>query len=460
MYIRKGVLGSLVIVMALCTPVLILSMSADKAVFGSFIALLAFSLLTFIHLARGNRDFLYSAVLSFFYVFLFLAPALQVYADKYPWIGRYSSDEINYGYIITFLSLVGFGFGYELNKKFGERKQSDIKYVLSNRGAFRLYIVGLVCIFVGIAFLGMESIISPRNMATDSVLESLESSAVASILQSFFRVSGFLCLVILIVDWISNRKSLNQSQITHRLLMIGSLFLIVMFFNNPVSTARFWFGCIVLSLFLIYIVYRTKYSAGFWFLLNIAIVTCVFPLMDLYRNSLETSVVEAVVNLDTFSELSTSPDFDAFQQQLNTVRYTNLHDHSFGLQTLSSLLFFVPRNVWPSKAQPTGKELANKLGYHFDNLSAPLSAEFYMDGWLFMVVGGMFALGFIYRFFYNRFRTSTDVFSVSFFIFMSCYQMYFLRGSLMAVIGYMVVGMAILFLIRMSKGLFFIQSKH
>ena len=101
------------------------------------------------------------------------------------------------------------------------------------------------------------------------------------------------------------------------------------------------------------------------------------------------------------SKLSTTyfatGDFDGFQSVNNAVVYVDRFGWQYGLQILSAFLFFVPRAIWSSKAEPTGTITSEAAGYTFTNVSQPLPSELFVDfGWIGMIVGAI-ALGLLFR---------------------------------------------------------------
>src|SRR5207253_291263 len=92
-----------------------------------------------------------------------------------------------------------------------------------------------------------------------------------------------------------------------------------------------------------------------------------------------------------------SADFDAFCQITNTVSYVQDLGATQGRQLLGAALFWVPRTLWAGKPQDTGIVLADFRTYKVTNLSAPLWAEFFINGQWLLLVAGMGALGFVLR---------------------------------------------------------------
>jgi hypothetical protein len=74
-----------------------------------------------------------------------------------------------------------------------------------------------------------------------------------------------------------------------------------------------------------------------------------------------------------------SPDFDGFQQIINSIGYVHEHGYTLGRYSLSTLLFFVPRSVWSGKATPSAIDVAEDRGYWFTNLSMPIHSEVYLE---------------------------------------------------------------------------------
>jgi hypothetical protein len=77
--------------------------------------------------------------------------------------------------------------------------------------------------------------------------------------------------------------------------------------------------------------------------------------------------------------LARSSDVDALGMLTLCVKWTELHGHRWGLQTLGALLFWFPRQLWPDKPIGTGTMVTEGLGFEFTNLSPPIVAQGYVD---------------------------------------------------------------------------------
>lgn len=405
-----------------------------------------------------SDDYLYATVLVFYYIFLIIAPLLQTLDTSFPWGGIYSAANMASAWWITFVSLLFFELGYLCLRKGSNDniKANTPHFVLTNRGKMMLFAIAILCTLFGLGIIGVGTLFLPRNESTEMLGDSFANSSVRAIIIAILKVPPVLIFLLLIHDIILQIKvRANPKNIRFTIMLIFTLFLVIAIINNPISTPRFWIGAIFFSVLLLYVVIYKKMSAAGWFVLNVTILVSVFPIMDMFRNSLDTSVVEAVANIDPKGELSTSPDFDAFQQQMNTVIVRDVTTYSYGSQFASSMLFFVPRNFWPGKLEASGIYIAENVGYKFLNLSAPLPVEFYLDGWFFGVAIGMFLVGVCYKRVLNLYRFNTSPLPVVFYCFFCSYQVFFLRGSLMAVIGYLFVGTGFLVATHLVRRMFF-----
>lgn len=54
-----------------------------------------------------SADFLYASFLVFFYVFLLLAPIIQVANGEFPWFDFYQQEDIELSWWVTFFALLG-----------------------------------------------------------------------------------------------------------------------------------------------------------------------------------------------------------------------------------------------------------------------------------------------------------------------------------------------------------------
>lgn len=164
--------------------------------------------------------------------------------------------------------------------------------------------------------------------------------------------------------------------------------LILLAVVNPVSSARYTFGTVAFALVVFAGALKTRFRVRVTLLGTIAAFLFVFPIADAFR----TREVRAS-RMSFFGEYQANPDYDSFWQISNAFSYWIDGLVEPARQMLGSLLFWVPRNVWPDKPTDTGIVLAQYRGYSFDNLSAPVWAEMLVNGGIVAVVISFLLLG-------------------------------------------------------------------
>lgn len=130
-------------------------------------------------------------------------------------------------------------------------------------------------------------------------------------------------------------------------------------------------------------------------------------------------------------------DYDGLQSLNNAVIYRQESGLQHGRQLAASILFFVPRSVWPDKAVPTGQAAAEMAGFSFTNVSMPLPGEFFADfGYVGVIVGTIlfaWAISMVDRWINRRWTSHPEArYIAGAFV---GYSTIVLRGSLGAVIG-------------------------
>lgn len=157
---------------------------------------------------------------------------------------------------------------------------------------------------------------------------------------------------------------------------------------NPVNSARYIFGTVMLAMLGAFGAYSNLKRFRIVSISAVFGLVYLFPIADMFRRSLDPTAKS-----QNPLESMLSGDFDSFSQITNTVEYVNAHGITWGNQLLGVLFFWVPRSIWPDKAIDTGTVLGEFKVYFFKNLSAPLWAEFYVNGGWVLLIVGMLALG-------------------------------------------------------------------
>lgn len=153
--------------------------------------------------------------------------------------------------------------------------------------------------------------------------------------------------------------------------------------NFPTAIPRYWLATFYIgagiSCFSRVFLKKTRLFDSFF----IAGLAVLFPLLTLARLG-----KEELANLCArpglfFKQLAASfcgQDFDAYASLQHTLQYVQTNGVLWGRQLTTTLLFFIPRAVWPGKSVGSGS-LVNppRPGSDFTNFSSPLFAEGYLD---------------------------------------------------------------------------------
>lgn len=164
--------------------------------------------------------------------------------------------------------------------------------------------------------------------------------------------------------------------------------LLLLMIVNPVASARYTFGTVAFALAVFAGAVSTPARARITMLAGVVGFLALFPIADVFRSENGTAS-----RAGFFEEYLSNPDYDAFWQIANALSYSIDGLVQPARQALGSLLFFVPRAIWPDKPTDTGIMLAEYRGYSFDNLSAPMWAEALVNGGIIAVVIVFLALG-------------------------------------------------------------------
>jgi hypothetical protein len=130
-----------------------------------------------------------------------------------------------------------------------------------------------------------------------------------------------------------NRQRRQRGQAPRWLLAFLTL-LAVLYSVNPISSPRYYFGTVILTVIAALGAYATPArvrTSSLGFLLALFLL---FPVADIFRSTTGT------VSFDPLRALTTG-DFDGLIQLINTLRYIDLEGITWGMQFLGVLLFWV-----------------------------------------------------------------------------------------------------------------------
>lgn len=212
------------------------------------------------------------------------------------------------------------------------------------------------------------------------------------------------------------------------LKVITLIFCAVLF--NPFNTSRFALIQMWMPILLIVAPFIRKYN-----IMAALIAFGAIFLMPILSYTTRFGLAENTTNANTGSGFI---DFlDVTRCLIHLIDMVGRQGYEFGASTLSVLLFFVPRSVWPDKPEVVALHVGSELyGWNLvgtDNLSGPLTADFYLDFGIVGVFFGAIFASLILRWMIEKSHTLNGI---PVYGFMLASQIPILmRGSVGAVIG-------------------------
>lgn len=363
----------------------------------------------------------------FVYVFLFIAPVIQISSKYSVWGISYTQDEVFYTNIVICLWIVFFKIGtfivknkcWTLNIKSFEWN-IKVKYV--RMAAILLFLITLY-------FIGHQGFVN--LIGTGGYIYSDSGSPVGMIIN---------CSVIALFTFVTVLSiKLYQNTHAHFALMLMCL-LCLMISYFPTALSRYSAAAIYLCVFLN--LFPTWLKGQRFFILMILGLLLVFPVLDLFRYTSildiqGKSIVQMLTNLKSYF---TTGNYDSYQMVLASTKYTNYFGITYGKQLLGVFLFFIPRTLWPNKPVSTGTEIANQLDLQYSNISSPLPAEGMVNFGILGVI--LFALffGVIMKKLDNTYYNYLD--RVSWinviYLYLMPFTVFLSRGSLLSAFAYLI----------------------
>ncbi|MBB2899569.1 hypothetical protein FHR75_000357 [Kineococcus radiotolerans] len=314
----------------------------------------------------------------FVYVFLALAPLVQLRSGQHPGTTPRPHVELHG---TALLAVVAGTAAVAVGVAVGRRRRAPA--VLGDvppRRAALLAVAALLLFGYYTWKTGLPAMFAARDARSAAALQAWPDPAVNAVVRSlatFPLVVAFVALV-----RVPARRGL--------LLLVAVAVVVSM---NPISSPRYVAGTAALSVVVALGAMATTARARAFGLGFVAALLLLYPVADAARRVV--AEVDTRGALPPTLDVMTSGDFDAFEQITNAVWYVRELGSTDGRQLLGTVLFWVPRAVWPDKPTDTGILLADAREYRFDNLSAPLWGELLVNGGFLLLVAGMLVLGYV-----------------------------------------------------------------
>jgi oligosaccharide repeat unit polymerase len=402
----------------------------------SICAFLYASLFVYVNI---KSDFGYiSIIFTAYWLLFFTLPAIYHITDGYyPFYNMTYPDEVvNYSSLIFLVFTTSIILGFIVWPRMKSIKHTSSE-LISLGGLYLFSLTSIVVQIIILALYGVDVFIRVRS---DFSLEDFGKEYFAQIVIYSVRYLSFVNIA-LFSYIISIRMKLNAKFYVIFLVSI-ILFGII---NYPLALPRF----VTFSylLFLVIMLFKVEFNRKIQLSLGmVAGVTTVFPILSWLTRKKEDGY------LSLLSEYyRSSGDFDGFQSLINTVIFSSEKGLLFGEQLLSNILFFIPREIWALKSEPTGRLVSEYIGYGFTNISAPLPSEFYIDfGILGLVILGFLSGRLIRSIDLISLKLNDSIFQNHSGIFYAAVfgssLMILMRGSLMAVVSNFILFLVIVYI--------------
>lgn len=331
------------------------------------------------------------------YVWLGLAPLLQLSAGHFPWPGEYSHRTITSVWATIWLSIPAYELGLRLGTDEGRSAtETDEAHRISlGRAVLLASVSSVFAALVAINTGDLGAFFVSRSAWSQTLLGLVPGSgkAIGLMVQSALTIPAFVSLMVWIALWRFPRvpRSL-RTKAAFAVIGAGILGLNVLV-NNPMASARAWFGTVVLGCVLVALRWRRTFSSLAWSVGLVCLFVMAFPYADLFRHSTSARLELPDDPTELTSQLVSNGDYASFQQVLNAHEYVFRNGHSWGMQFAGALFVWVPRAVWSDKPIDSADLVATSRGYAFTNLEMPLWGELYLDFGMLGVLGGFLLFG-------------------------------------------------------------------
>lgn len=320
-----------------------------------------------------NMQICFQMTYIYFAIYLILPGFNHASNNEYPFDSMsYSSETRVEGALIVAIFCFTLALVQIFGGIFGSRTEPEPRSDISSPAANPLFLVILWVVLMAslamfLAVAGASFAFSPRG--SGSVIEGA-SGASATLVVTMPRAIAVASMAYAIL----------QARLMRPLpamLTIVMFFIPVAMLLYPPAIARFQlFGLILICVFSIF--NFSKVSARF----NLSMIfvfgaVIAMPVADMLTRGRRS--ISDISLTDIFQRYYASGDFDGFQSINNVVVLAQTIGFQYGRQILGSMLFFIPRDFWPAKPEPTGILAARNSGYTFLNISQPLPGEIYAD---------------------------------------------------------------------------------
>ena len=373
-----------------------------------------------------SRPYTLYKVLNLFFLFFFCIAPIAQYNQGVCLLGtRFTFSDYMVTSITSLVILVLTNISYIVSRKYFDNKHCQ-KSVSEESGKIecigRRKEVTLVAISMALAFyflyINQFDIISLIIRSGDCVDRLPQSQTMYLISEYFLRP---ISLVVLL--------STMTLKVVHR--WIKPLLLILLLITiPPTGVPRVLVAAIYIPL-LLYLIPAFRRDWNFVALICVGVLI-IFPLLNLFRN-VPDNTLGAYGIVSQFLDLN----FDAYSMLMRVIKDDIVTN---GMQLLGSLLFWVPRSMWPAKPVSSGHYVADQTGLNWNDLSMPFWGEGYINfGFLgviiFTIVLAVVLAKLDSKYWCITAKRRRDLDTIKYYMLLGL-LMFILRGSMMSALAY------------------------
>lgn len=385
----------------------------------------------------------------FYITFFSAAPLIQYTSGIWPW-GYVPANETVLKTCV-FVLVWGVVFAYFSGRSRFISQQHDCEnlslfekkqvFALAPLARLLLPLGCIFCFLLLFVLVGLDGMLFRTSNKLD-----LDSSSLAMILTVCTRAFVFGSFALL---WLDARHRHGHCW---GMIIAGLCLLLTCF---PTSMARFNVAAVYLGLAIFACPMFSRKRGLFAFVLIMGFLVA-YPLFNAFKYIGEAASPGEMLEMvaDSMTAGYTSGNYDAFSVMFWCFDYVDKFGLTSGSQLLGSLLFFIPRSVWPSKPIPSGELVFSALHFHFTDISFPLPFEGYLNfGFL-----GIVLFAFVYGVVVNKVdahywlsridsKAAVPTTLLLYYPFLLCLTFYMLRGAMMTTFTYVIGDLVVMVLL-------------
>ncbi|MFI1938732.1 hypothetical protein ACH44C_16365 [Streptomyces purpureus] len=343
----------------------------------------------------SRRKLLQGSFWLFVYMAMGVAPLAQAVLGRVPTPVVGPRSDLTLAVALVLVGCAAFDVGSLLarGRPGGAGRGEKRPALVHRRRLHLLVLLAFACSGLFVVKLGGPAVFfSSRQEIIAGIEEAGVSQADSQAGQAFLRGFGTVPALIALLAYarwlVTSWRARRSPAVIGVFLALVGLNLVV---NNPISNPRYWFLTVMFALlFTVFPVSAAMYRSALS--LGVIMALVIFPISDRFRyDEKNYKPVESTSLLEPLA----MKDYDQVGMFANTITFVDSGArHRFGRQLAGSVLFAVPRSVWPGKPRDTGVMVGQWMGAVNTNLSSPIWAELWIDFGPLGMAGGMAAMGY------------------------------------------------------------------